>query len=292
MPQIDLTSPINRLSHSTFSEKEVSVFMIRLDQIHPHISGNKLYKLYYFLQQCLQMEKPSLVTFGGPYSNHLAACAFAAQLYHIAATGIVRGERPDIISPTLQFCEQCGMQLQFVSRAVYKDVRYSFNQTDSVVIPEGGYHTTGIKGASLIMDQIQHLKPSHIITPVGSATTMAGLLLKVSSSKIIAVPALKKITDIPQRLAYLQVNNLPHDIWNDFHFGGFGKHTPELISFMNEFYKEHNIPLDFVYTAKMMYGVMEKIQQDYFEKGSIIACIHTGGLQGNSSIQNQIIFDV
>ncbi len=292
MAQIDLTSPVNKLSHPTFSEKEVSVFMIRLDQIHPLISGNKLYKLHYYLEQCLQMEKPSLITFGGPFSNHLAACAFAAQLYHISATGIVRGERQETLSPTLQFSVQCGMELQFVSRAEYTNVRYSFDHISSIVIPEGGFHKTGVKGASLIVDQIQYLKPSHIITPVGSATTLAGLLSKNVKSKIIAVPALKNMTDIPQRLSYLDVNNLPHDIWNNFHFGGFGKHTTELISFMNEFYKEHLIPLDFVYTAKMMYGVLHKIQHNYFEKGSILACLHTGGLQGNSSIRDQLIFDV
>ncbi len=292
MPEIDLTAPLNRLSHTLFSEKDVSVIMVRLDQIHPRISGNKLFKLYYFLQQCKQIENPSLVTFGGAYSNHLAATAYAAKLYNIDSTGIVRGEKPAGLSSTLQFCLDCGMQLQFVPRDEYAQIKYTYENNHSIVIPEGGYHITGAKGAALIMHQLQHLEASHIVTSVGSATTLAGLLMNESASRIIAVPALKNMKDIPERLEYLKVKNTPSDIWEEFHFGGFGKYTPELISFMNTFYGEHNIPLDFVYTGKMMFATVKKVEEDYFEKGSVIVCLHTGGLQGNSSIQDQFTFDV
>lgn len=142
------------------------------------------------------------------------------------------------------------------------------------------------------MDQLDLLQPDYIINSVGSATTLAGLLSKNSLARIIAVPALKNMTDIPERLTHLQIDNNPYDVWSDYHFGGFGKYSPELISFMNEFYLQHHIPLDFVYTAKMMLAVMEKISENYFERGSTIVCLHTGGLQGNVSIMDQLIFDV
>ncbi len=292
MTEIDLNAPINTLSHKLFSDKNISVMMVRLDLIHPVISGNKFFKLHYFLQQCLSMASPSLITFGGPYSNHLAATAYAAQLYKIKATGIIRGEKPAVYSPTLEFCKDCGMQLEFISRMEYAKHNYEQYHKDSIIIPEGGYHIKGAEGASVIMDQIVKLNPTHVITSVGTATTLAGLLMKETSVKIIAVPALKNMIDIPDRLALLQIKNKPFDIWGNYHFGGYAQYNDVLIGFMNDFYRQYTIPLDFVYTAKMMYALIDKVKEDYFENGNMIACLHTGGLQGNISIQDQLIFDV
>ena len=291
----------DNIINNSLKEKNISLSIARLDKIHEDVSGNKIFKLHYFIEECLRSSHKTLITFGGAFSNHLVATAFLCSQKGIKSFGIVRGEEPQILSHTLERCKDLGMSLKFISRQNYKNfdsddedidaLKNSFG--DFTMVPEGGYHAAGAKGASLIMDVVRPNKFSHICTAVGTATTLAGLLLKKKmDQEIIAIPVIKNMIDIPERLNYLGVaaDKIPI-VFGDYHFGGYAKHTKELISFMNSFYTETQIPTDFVYTAKMMYAVYDKINKGYFADGSNILCIHTGGLQGNKSLpQGTLIF--
>ena len=291
----------DNIINKRLKEKNISLSIARLDKIHEDVSGNKIFKLHYFIEECFRSSHKTLITFGGAFSNHLVATAFLCNQKGIKSFGIVRGEEPQVLSHTLARCRDLGMSLKFISRQNYKNfdsddeyidaLKSSFR--DFTMVPEGGYHTAGAKGASLIMDVVKPNKFSHICTAVGTATTLAGLLLKKKmDQEIIAIPVIKNMIDIPERLNYLGVaaDKIPI-VFGDYHFGGYAKHTKELISFMNSFYAETQIPTDFVYTAKMMYAVYDKINSGYFADGSNILCIHTGGLQGNKSLpQGTIIF--
>lgn len=279
---------------------EITLSVARLDKIHPEVSGNKLFKLYYFVEECLQTSHKTILTFGGAYSNHLAATAFLCRETNLKCIGIVRGEQSKYLSHTLTQCRENGMELHFVSRSEYKQFKEINEENiiksygECITIPEGGYSTTGAKGASMITDGIAEKNFTHICTAVGTATTLAGLLNgKKPAQKIIGVPVLKNMTDIYERLDHL----LPADqkeypeIFNDYHFGGYAKYTDELLLFMNGFFATHNIPTDFLYTGKLMFAIIDKIKNGYFEKGSRIICLHTGGLQGNLSLQKgKLIF--
>ena len=284
----------NVLNDSLFTEKKVSVIMARLDKIHPIVSGNKLFKLHYFLEESIRHNQKTILSFGGAYSNHLVATAYACKLAGIACIGIVRAERPATVSHTLKLCETYGMQLHFISREAYysKDslpfIEQLTNQFgEFTLIPEGGYHPLGAAGAALIMDRISGAKATHVCTAVGTATTLAGLLKnRINNETVIAVPVIKNMNDIAERLLYLgntkELNNPV--IFDNYHFGGYAKRTTGLISFMNDFFLKHAVPTDFVYTAKMMYAVIDKINAGYFAEGSTVICLHTGGLQGNASL--------
>ena len=274
--------------------KNVNLTIARLDKIHNDVSGNKLFKLHYFVEDCLLTAHKTLLTFGGAFSNHLVATAFLCKQKGLKSIGIVRGEEPKTLSHTLARCKNLGMNIRFISRQDYKD--FEKNEHDIVklknifgdfsLVPEGGYNSSGAKGASLIMDLIEPNTFSHVCTAVGTATTIAGLLLKKSiDQQIIAIPVIKNMVDIPERLNHLGIaaDKLPI-IFSDYHFGGYAKHTPELITFMNFFYANTHIPTDFVYTSKMMFSIYDKIKKGYFKPGSNIVCIHTGGLQGNKSL--------
>jgi 1-aminocyclopropane-1-carboxylate deaminase len=292
--------PINNISfdklESNFlSEKGVSVTMLRLDKIHDEVSGNKLFKLHYFIETCLQTAHKTMLTFGGAFSNHLVATAFLCKEKGIKCIGVIRGEEPAILSHTLLRCKALGMQLHFISRNDYKNI----GNTDALIntfgnctiVPEGGYGMDGAKGAALIMDIIKKENASHICTCVGTATTLAGLLLNNSSAKTIAVPVIKNMVDINDRLLQLTGSRYGDNltIFGDYHFGGYAKYNTELIAFMNTFYTKYTIPTDFVYTAKMMFAIFDKIKEGYFPKGSSIICLHTGGLQGNASLPNGML---
>ncbi|MEO6233274.1 MAG: pyridoxal-phosphate dependent enzyme [Ferruginibacter sp.] len=283
-----------KLSDILFDKMQVSVTVLRLDTIHPVVSGNKLFKLHYFLENAIKGSYEDIVTFGGAWSNHLVATAFAGKQMELNTIGIVRGEQPKKLSTTLSNCLQYGMQLHFIPRELYdqKDEHGFINSLNKdcqhkLVIPEGGYHPAGANGAALIMQFVPN-DATHICTAAGTATTLAGLLMGAKKEQqIIGIPVLKGMMDLPERIAYLTNNKFDKNqlaIMPDYHFGGYAKKTPALIDFMNEFYKKHAIPTDFVYTAKMMYGVFDLIDKGYFKKGSNIICIHTGGLQGNLSL--------
>ena len=287
---------LDELAGPLLDQKKVTLKVLRLDKIHPVVSGNKLFKLHYFLEEALVSPQKTIVTFGGAYSNHLVATAFACKTLHLQCRGIVRGEEPAKLSHTLKACLEMGMQLEYVTRERYAQISTQQNyEPGSIVIPEGGYHITGARGASLIMDLINDNNVSHICTATGTATTLAGLLLKADASQtIISIPVLKGFTDIPERLQFLtgqnRYNNL--SIFDDYHFGGYAKNTTGLIQFMNELYHQYELPTDFVYTAKMMYGIFDQVKKGFFPEGSNIVCIHTGGLQGNDSLPiDSLIFN-
>lgn len=286
------------LDCTLLQQKKIQLQVLRLDKIHPVISGNKIFKLRYFLDEVTNQK---LVTFGGAYSNHLVATAFACKEKNMDCIGIVRGERPKELSHTLQHCVEYGMELNFISREEYdkkEDARFidvlKNKYGDCIIIPEGGYGVKGAKGAAAIMDYIDD-DVTHICCAIGTATTAAGLLLHAKPrQKIIAFPALKSLNDIEQRLAFLtegKFNRHQIKIEKDYHFGGYAKKNERLISFMNELYKGYQLPTDFVYTGKMMFGVMDMIEKDRFFPCSKICIIHTGGLQGNLSLpKNTLTF--
>jgi len=273
------------------NEKGIQLQVLRLDEIHPIVSGNKIFKLHYFFKG---LANQTIITFGGAYSNHLAATAFACKEKRIDCIGIVRGEEPKQLSHTLLQCIANGMKLHFISREEYdkketssfiNDLKDKF--VDCIIIPEGGYDTKGAKGAAAIMDFIPD-DVTHICCAVGTATTVAGLLLKTKPHQtIIAFPVLKGLNDLNQRIDFLterKYNPQQLHIENNYHFGGYAKKTEGFISFMNDTCQQYNLPTDFVYTAKMLYGTMDLMDKNFFATGSNICCIHTGGLQGNLSL--------
>lgn len=285
----------DELNSPLLQQKNIQLTVARLDKIHPIVSGNKLFKLHYFLEEYAAGGYTMIRTFGGAYSNHLVATAFACKKLQIPCSGIVRGEKPAVLSPTLLQCLEYDMKLEFVSREEYSGMaNQQVHDKNMLHIPEGGFHPFGAKGASLIMDGIQEKDPTHICMAVGTATTLAGILQKAGNSQeIIAVPVLKGMEDIKERLDILNGKSTYEQlkIWSDYHFGGYAKKTSGLLDFMNELYAEYHLPTDFVYTAKMMYAVWDAISKNYFPPGSHIVCLHTGGLQGNRSLANgSIIF--
>ena len=284
---------IDKIENNLTGEKNVSLSILRLDKINSEISGNKFFKLYYFLEKAIAEQK-NIITFGGAYSNHLAATASACKMFGIKCIGIVRGEAPKNLSHTLLFCKEKGMQLEFISRENYKrkdnidfKIKFAHKFAGHILIPEGGYSKEGTEGASLISNFYSNKGFTHICCAAGTVTTLAGLIkLSLPFQHVIGFSALKKPDDFDSRIKFLLGKSLDKNYFliTDYHFGGYAKKTDELLLFMNTFYESFAIPTDFVYTAKMMFGIFDLIKKNYFTSGSKILCIHTGGLQGNFSL--------
>lgn len=272
---------------SFLSNDNIEVFVLRLDKIHPVISGNKWFKLKYYLKDAQRQNKSTIITFGGAYSNHIVATAAMCHACGFKSVGIIRGEEPPQYSHTLQAAISYGMKLIFISREQYKTktIPNFLTEMNGYIIPEGGYGLPGVLGAASI--PIQQSSYNIICCAVGTGTTMAGIIkTKAPDTHVLGFSVLKNNFSIESEIQKLLPNETkPIHINFDYHFGGYAKHTPKLFQYMNELYAQTGIPTDFVYTAKLFYGVHEQIKAKQFRTGSKILIIHSGGLQGNLSLR-------
>lgn len=272
---------------SSFYKKEIEVAVLRLDKISPLVSGNKWFKLRYYLEETKVREKKGIITFGGAWSNHIIATAAICQMNGLKTIGIIRGEEPKELSLTLQKAKEMGMQLYFISREAYqnKEVPASINKDEYLIVNEGGYGETGTKGASDILNYCS--KPyTHYCCAVGTGTMMAGIINAISpGQQVTGISVMKNNIGLEIMIQTLVTNKeITWQLNHDYHFGGYAKHQPGLLSFMNEFYKLTNIKSDFVYTGKLFYAMSDLIEKNYFPQGSKLLLIHSGGLQGNESL--------
>jgi 1-aminocyclopropane-1-carboxylate deaminase len=275
----------------------ISLVIKREDLIHPFVSGNKFRKLKYNLLQAKAENQTTLLTFGGAYSNHIAAVAYAGKENDFQTIGIIRGdELADKIAsnPTLKFAQECGMQFEFVSREAYRlktEVAFLEQLEEQYgpfyLVPEGGTNAFAIKGCEEILTN-EDTVFDYIGCAIGTGGTISGIINSaLSHQKVLGFPALKG--------EFLQdeIRNFVHnDNWElitDYHFGGYAKVNDELIAFINWFFEQTQIPLDPVYTGKMVFGIFDLITKNYFPENSKILLIHTGGLQGIQGMNMKLI---
>ena len=271
-------------------KRNIRLSVLRMDKIHPVISGNKWFKLKRYLGLAARSAKTQIVTFGGAYSNHLIATAAVGKLFDLKTIGIVRGEEPRSLSHTLIQARQWGMQLIFVSREDYrkKKLPESLTKTGYFIINEGGYGIDGAIGAAEMIEFCKKEIYSHVACAVGTSTMMAGLIKAApGQQQVIGISVLKNNHSVTQDLCALLTDSEQKklfDIHHEYHFGGYAKYDQQLLDFMNDFYQKTTIPTDFVYTAKTFYAIFDGIGNNRFPPGSNILLIHSGGLQGNLSL--------
>ncbi|UII28012.1 pyridoxal-phosphate dependent enzyme [Fulvivirga maritima] len=281
---------IKEISHNFLDHKKVKLFIKREDLIHPYVSGNKWRKLKYNLIQAKEEGHDTLLTFGGAYSNHIYATAAAAKEVGFKSIGIIRGEQHLPLNPTLSFVKEHGMQISYMDRSTYRlkkteeviqQLRDEFG--DFYLVPEGGTNNLAIKGCEEIVDD-EVRSFDYVCSASGTGGTISGIIVGMQGAgQMLGFSALKG--DFLQKEVgdLLKGYGVDYQNWKvntDYHFGGYAKINAELMSFIHRFREEHNLPLDPVYTGKMMFGLWDLIGMDYFEPGSKILAVHTGGLQG------------
>jgi 1-aminocyclopropane-1-carboxylate deaminase len=275
-------------------QSNIQLFIKREDLIHPFVSGNKYRKLKYNLETAKSLNKKTLLTFGGAFSNHIAAVAFAGQENGFQTIGIIRGDELEnkiAENPTLTFAASHDMQFHFVSRTDYKNktnldflkkLQEKFG--DFYLIPEGGTNELAIKGCEEILTN-EDVDFDYICSSIGTSGTICGIINAAKPhQKILGFPALK--VDFLSEEITKFAKNKNWQLITNYHFGGYAKTTPELIHFINNFKEKHQIQLDPVYTSKMVFGVLDLIQKGFFEENVKILMIHTGGLQGIAGMNN------
>ncbi|RZJ76244.1 MAG: 1-aminocyclopropane-1-carboxylate deaminase/D-cysteine desulfhydrase [Flavobacterium sp.] len=275
----------------------ITLTIKREDLLHPFISGNKFRKLKYNLIAAEETGHNTLLTFGGAFSNHIAATAAAGKEYGLKTIGVIRGKELEATgneNPTLAFARSCGMELVFISREDYgrktednfiEQLKKKFG--DFYLMPEGGTNTLAVKGCEEILTA-EDVQFTHIACAVGTGGTISGIINSANpGQRVIGFPALKgaALSDDISKFA-------TDDRWElvtDYHFGGYAKVTAQLVDFINDFYEKTGIPLDPVYTGKAVFGVIDLIGRNYFPESSSILFIHTGGLQGIAGMNKELL---
>ena len=295
----------------SFSRSQ-KVDLLRLDSLHPIVSGNKFYKLRFYIAAAIQNGYSTVVSFGGPYSNHIVALAFTAREAKLKSIGYIRTNADEPMTPSLAEAKAYGMELVYLGRTDFQTKKASILElsaakSDTYFIDEGGYGAIGAKGAATILSENNTAHYDYIICAVGTGTMLAGCINAASpNQKIIGIPVLKNEGSIESEINALLIdkndpsNDPNYDSTNDsnndkikrnsytllhqFHQGGYAKTNPMMIDFMNRLWDTEKIPTDIVYTSKLLFGVEQLIQENYFEKDASILVIHSGGLQGNRSL--------
>lgn len=291
-----MTSTTQQVYFSTLEKRRISLFIRRDDLLHPVISGNKYRKLKYNLQEAARQGEDTLLTFGGAYSNHLAATAWAGREGGFKTIGIVRGEEFSVkatFNPTLTKAQEQGMHLKFVTREAYREketnaylavLRAEFGPFYH--LPEGGTNALAVKGCEEILSAADaHF--DFICCAVGTGGTLAGLInASTEGQQVLGFPALKGTYLQKDICSFVRKRNWR--LINDYHFGGYAKINEPLVAFINNFRDTTGIPLDPVYTGKLLYGLTDMIGRGVFAPGTRILAIHSGGLQGIAGM-NQVL---
>ena len=296
----DVSEASNQLFRN-FTDREIRVDIKREDLLHPVVSGNKLRKLKYNLDYTVKNQLETIVTYGGAYSNHIAATAAACHILGLKSIGIIRGEelgvdlhKTLIENTTLKSAVENGMQLEFITREEYKEKNSkSFKQLiinkygPCFIIPEGGTNLLAIQGTSEILTDEDKVNYDIICVAAGTGGTAAGIIeSSVAHQKVLVFSALKG--DFLQTEIEKYTDRRNFTLFPENAFGGYAKSNDELIEYMNARFRESGIPLDPIYTGKMMYRVEELISKGFFPAKTRILAIHTGGLQGVAGFNRRL----
>ena len=281
---------------SMFGLEGPQLVVRREDRIHPFVSGNKLRKLKYNLKMAMELKHSTLLTYGGAYSNHIAAVASVGAYIGVKTIGVIRGEELGSkidANPTLRFARDCGMRFHFVSRDQYKEKDNAYNRDQLELlygpfyeIPEGGTNTLAVEGCKEILSKADS-SFTDICVSVGTGGTISGLInASKNHQRILGFSALKGAFQNKEIEKYAIATN--YQLTDDYCFGGYAKIDEELVRFINTFKERTGIPLDPIYTGKMMYGIFDLIKNRKIKENSRILAIHTGGLQGIAGM-NQLL---
>lgn len=294
---MDLPTPVESITHPIAQQYGLTWLLKRDDQVHPQLSGNKFRKLRDNLRQAEEKGCSQLVTFGGAYSNHIAAVAAAGSIFGFSTVGFIRGEAQTPLNPTLQAAATNGMELRYLDRSTYRkrnepafQAQLLKDHPKAYLIPEGGTNAYALPGCAVIIEELKSqlgTLPDFITLPCGTGGTLAGVVSGLSASDptiVLGFPVLKgafMTETIQQHLSQWSPQSSGEwKILEGYHFGGYARHTPELVEFINAFKTSYGVPLDPIYTSKHFWGVLDKMGKGYFPEGTTIVSIHTGGLQG------------
>lgn len=282
-----LTLPKTEIPIQKIKSGDVDIFLKREDLIHPDISGNKYWKLFYNVNHYLnqKIEKPLIITFGGAFSNHIATVAAFGRIFSIPTMGIIRGEELEarfLENITLRKAHENGMDFRFVSRTDYRNKDAITEKLwkefpEALIVPEGGSNLQAVEGVKFMLTE--HTKDfDYLCTAVGTGGSIAGISKYAEENqKVIGFTVVRDVS-LEQRIKELSTKNNFNLIEADY--GGYGKISDEIVRFINDFWKQYNIPLDPVYTGKMMMRLFQLVEEGFFPAGSRILAFHTGGLQG------------
>jgi 1-aminocyclopropane-1-carboxylate deaminase len=292
---------LQRLEEPEATRRGIQLLLLRDDLAHPELPGNKWRKLKYNIAEAQHVGHNTLLTFGGAFSNHIAAVAAAGRLYGLRTVGYIRGEETFLLNSTLARATANGMELRYLDRDTYRRKQEPDFLTEllretgpAYIVPEGGSNVLALPGcAELIVELTAQISFDYICVACGTGGTLAGLLTGLAGQRqAVGVAALKgaeflraDIDALTQAGTSCTYSN--YDLRTEYHLGGYASFSAELLRFIQAFQAQHGVLLDPIYTGKLLYGVLDLLRHDYFKPGTTVVAVHTGGLQGWTGLQQR-----
>lgn len=288
-------SRLDEVFHPLLEERQVRLFMLRDDLLHPGISGNKWRKLKFNIQKAWELSAETLITVGGFHSNHIAAVAHAGKIFGFKTVGLVQGYSAQPESPTIKQAKSLGMDIQLLDKSAFKQAMQSNanewkrKYDNAYFIPMGGGNLLGVKGCVEIAHEIHPLS-THVTSSCGTGSTLAGIALGAKNDLIVqGFTPFKNGSflrnDIQEYLDGYPAKQQPaFELITSYAGGKFGSLPKEMAIFIEQFYTDTHIALDGIYNGKMMFGIFDLLRQGGYPKNSVITAIHTGGVQGNAGL--------
>lgn len=286
---ISLPSPVQKLDPGWPGCESLQLWIKRDDLIHPVISGNKWRKLKYALLDGLCAQVGEIVSFGGGHSNHLHALGYCCWKLGIQLTALIRGDYRHQPTPMLQDLKAWGAQVRYLDKQHYRrrtepDFLQQLQHVHphALIIPEGGSQPQALPGVGELLNELEQ-DVTHILLPVGSGGTLAGLIRARCRAQLIGIAVLRGRGYLEQEVMDLVSDPGACDwqICHDFHFGGYAKAPAPLRDFCRHFSLQTGLPVEPVYSGKLFFALKSLCQSGFFPAGSKVLALHTGGLQGN-----------
>jgi len=296
-------SRLQKIGHPLFEKYQLTVSIKRDDCIHPIISGNKWRKLKFNLHYAKAQQYTGVLSFGGSFSNHIHALAYACQQQNLKSVAIIRGEKEYASNFTLTMAQKWGMELNFVDRKTYrlrenKDyiAELQLAYPDYLIVPEGGSNALALTGVGEIITELNHqCEFDTLLTPVGSGGTLAGLIkADKNQHNLLGISVLKQDGYLKDQVNSLLGHSSNYSNWQvlpEFHRGGYAKFSKEDVQKILSFNQQTGFIFEPVYSGKMILALLDLIEQGYFPSGHRIVLLHTGGLQGLGGLIERGLLD-
>ena len=234
----------------------------------------------------------TVVSFGGAYSNHLAALSAAGRRFGFRTRLYVRGD--PVRNPVLDYMAAAS-ELRFVSRAEYRrkaDPGWQRSvgiAAEDLVVPEGGSTGSAVAASGTVyreaVDQLGR-HPDYFCVAAGTGCTAAGVIAAAPPGTVEVFPALRGTWMRDAINSRLGAQPPSWTLLSDYTYGGYAKfpghwryHTPS-----GYLVRQADIgvpglpPLEPVYTAKLFSGVLDRIRRGCYPRGATVVILHTGGI--------------
>jgi L-cysteate sulfo-lyase len=305
VPIAFLPTPIGEMKRLSEELGGPRILVKRDDQTGLATGGNKARKLEFLIADALDQGADTVLTVGGPQSNHARQTAAAATMYGLRSVLVLSGSDPAKWNGNLLLDELLGAKVRWAGDVPLDEALTAVAKQEEragyrpYVIPLGGSTPIGATGYVVAMAELKsqldelELQVDAMVLPTGSGGTQAGMLvgakalgipgqivgISVFADRSTMVPILKELAPSTAEFLGLDVAFEDGDfvLYDDYLGQGYGILGAPEREAIRRVARTEAVLLDPVYTGRAMAGLIDLIGKGVFHAGQTLLFWHTGG---------------